>query len=99
MSQILSEQVFTADELARAAGVGLHEVETRLATGEIRTVPGTLFITSAEAVCAGRLLRAAAAPRPAAPIAVFADRAGTRATALPRRGGVGGGGFCALRGS
>ena len=86
MSQILSEQVFTADELARAAGVGLRDVETRLSTGEIRTVPGTLFITSAEAVRAGRLLRAAAASRPQPAISLFAVTAGTRTTAVDRSG-------------
>jgi TonB family protein len=87
MSQILSEQVFTAEELAHAAGVALRDVETRLATGEIRTVQGTAFITTAEAVRAGRLLRAAAASRPQPAISLFAVAAGAP-TAVDRRGGL-----------
>jgi len=88
MSQILSEQVFTADELARAAGVALRDVETRLATGDIRPVPGTSFITTAEAVRAGRMLRAAAASRPQPAPSLFAVTTGAGTTTVGRRGGV-----------
>ena len=88
MSQILAEQVFTAEELARAAGVALRDVETHLATGEIRTVPGTAFITTAEAVRAGRLMRAAAASHPQPAISLFAVTAGARTAAVDRRGGL-----------
>ena len=88
MSQILSEQVFTADELARAAGVSLRDVEARLAAGEIRTVPGTAFITTAEAIRAGRVIRAAAASRPQPEISLFAQSAGARTAAVDRRGGL-----------
>jgi TonB family protein len=88
MSQILFEQVFTADELARAAGVPVREVETRVAAGEIRPVPGTSFITPAEAVRAGRLLRVAVASRllPASPL--FAVTTGAGVSSAGRRGGL-----------
>ncbi len=88
MSQNLSDQVFTAAELARAAGVPRHDVETYLAAGEIRTVRGTAFITTAEAVRGGRLLRAAAASRPQPAISLFAVAAGARASVVERRGGL-----------
>ena len=88
MSQNLSDQVFTAAELARAAGVPLHDVETCLAAGEIRTVRGTAFIATAEAVRAGRLLRVAAASRPQPAISLFAVAAGARASVVERRGGL-----------
>ena len=88
MSQILSEQVFTAAELARAAGVSLRDVEARLAAGEIRRVAGTSFITTAEAVRAGRWLRAAAASRPQAAVPLFAVTAGAGMAAVERRGGL-----------
>jgi TonB family protein len=96
MSQILSEQAFTADlseqvftaaELARAAGVPLSDVEARLAAGEIRPVAGTPFITAAEAIRAGRSLRAAAASRPQRVASLFAlsaeTRPGQRSAGLP----------------
>jgi protein TonB len=87
MSQILAGQVFTTDELARAAGVAPSDVETRLAAGEIRLVPGTSFMTTAEAIRAGRLLRAAAGSRPLPSASLFAVSTGAGAT-VGRRGGV-----------
>jgi protein TonB len=88
MSQILSEQVFTAAELARAAGVPLGDVEARLAAGEIRAVSGTKFITTTEAIRAGRMLRGAVASRPQPATALFATTAGAVGPALERRGGL-----------
>lgn len=52
--------VFTADEIARAAGVALADVRACLAAGEIRTIPGTPYITGADAVRLGRRLKASA---------------------------------------
>jgi TonB family protein len=88
MSHNLPDQVFTAAELARAAGVPLHDVEACLAAGEIRTVRGTAFMTAAEAVRAGRMLRASAASRPQPAVSLFAVAAGTRASVVERRGGL-----------
>jgi len=86
MSQILSEQVFTPAELARAAGVPLSDVEARLGAGDIRPVRGTAFITAAEAVRAGRQLRVAAASRPLQAASLFALGAG--GSAAQRRAGL-----------
>jgi periplasmic protein TonB len=88
MSQILSEQVFTVAELARAAGVALRDVEARVASGEVRPVPGTRFITTREAIRAGRMLRAAAASRPQPAASLFAVAAGGGTSAVERRGGL-----------
>src|SRR5687768_15886127 len=88
MSQILSEQVFTPAELARAAGVPLRDVEACLAAGEIRRVSGTPFITTTEAVRAGRMLRAMVASRPHSAAPIFATTAGAIAPSLERRGGL-----------
>jgi len=88
MSQILSEQVFTVDELARAAGVALRDVEARVAAGEVRPVPGTRFITTTEAIRAGRMLRAAAASRPQPTASLFAVAAGGGTSAVERRSGL-----------
>jgi periplasmic protein TonB len=70
MSQLTSEQAFTAAELARAAGVALSDVDAGMASGDIRPIPGTSFISGGEAVRAGRQLRASAANRcqPQAPL-------------------------------
>src|SRR5918993_2867938 len=87
MSQILSEQVFTVDELARAAGVAPRDVAARLAAGEIRPVSGTCFITTTEAIRAGRMLRAAAAARPHAAMSLFAA-VGSGSGEAERRGGL-----------
>jgi TonB family protein len=56
MSQSLHD-VFTADEVARAAGVRVAAVRELIAAGEIGQIPGTAFLTAREAVRAGRLLR------------------------------------------
>jgi protein TonB len=65
MSQGILGDVFTADEVARAAGVSVAEVRASLAAGPIRTVPGTAYITGADAIGIGRRLRGS----PAAPLA------------------------------
>jgi TonB family protein len=68
MSQDFLTEVFTADELARAALVEPHRVHALLAAGAIGFIPGTRYIAAGDAVRAGHDLRleatAAAAVRP-----------------------------------
>ena len=90
MGQVLPD-VFTPDELARAAGATRSAVEALIASGELRVIPGTRFIAAADALRIGRRLRAAApvAPPvlPAFPPELFAPRAdGT--SFVQRRGGI-----------
>lgn len=51
-------EVFTPDELARAAGVPGHTIGALIAAGELHLIAGTPFIAAAEAVRIGRRLRA-----------------------------------------
>ena len=51
------QDVFTVEEVARAAGVPVASVNTLIASGEVRPIPGTTFITAEDAVKAGRRLR------------------------------------------
>ena len=57
MSQVALPEVFTAAELAQAAGVPLDAVHALVTAGDIRPMPGTRFIAAADAVRAGRRLR------------------------------------------
>jgi len=57
MSQAVLAEVFTADEVARAAGVDAGAVRRLIASGELRLVPGTSYIAGADAIAVGRLLR------------------------------------------
>jgi TonB family protein len=98
MSQVLQD-VFTADEVARAAGVSRRAVQELIDAGELRTIAGTPFISATDAVVAGRQLRAAGSGRvlqavaaPGAdelvvPAPLFAAVAGSSGFAR-RRGGV-----------
>lgn len=54
MSQPVPLEVFTADELARAAGVDLAAIHALVASGDLRLIPGTSYITAADAVRVGR---------------------------------------------
>jgi protein TonB len=58
MSQDVLQDVFTVDELARAAGVPRVAAQALVDSGEVRLIPGTSFLTAADAVVAGRRLRA-----------------------------------------
>jgi TonB family protein len=49
--------VYTADEVARAAGVPVATVTALIASGELQRISGTPFIAADEAVRAGRRLR------------------------------------------
>jgi protein TonB len=57
MSQAVLAEVFTADEVARAAGVEPAPVRRLIASGELAFVPGTSYIAGADAIAVGRRLR------------------------------------------
>jgi protein TonB len=61
MSSAALPEVFTADEVARAAGVPLETLATLIDAGELRPVPGTRFFAAADAIRVGPRLRALAA--------------------------------------
>ncbi|MBI2188840.1 MAG: energy transducer TonB [Acidobacteria bacterium] len=65
MSQSALAEVFTPDEVARAAGATLADVHAALDTGEIRTITGTTFIGGSDAIRLGRRLKAAGRRAPA----------------------------------
>ena len=72
MAQGLLQEVFTADEVARAAGVSPDAVQALVDAGDVRLIAGTPFISATDAVLIGRRLRheapaAALAVVPAAP--------------------------------
>src|SRR5688572_29010130 len=58
MNQALLQDVFTVDEVARAASVPRVLVQALVDAGEVRLISGTPFLTAADAVFAGRRLRA-----------------------------------------
>jgi TonB family protein len=64
MSQVVLGDIFTADEVARAAGVSLTDVRAALAAGEIRTASGTPYIIGTDAIRLGRRLKASAGAAP-----------------------------------
>ena len=101
MSQVLQD-VFTADEVARAAGVSRRAVQALIDAGELRTIAGTPFITATDAVVGGRHLRAAGSGRvlPAAAGPVFDEPApGAPAAPAPLFAAVSdGSGFARRRG-
>jgi TonB family protein len=59
MSQAVLAEVFTADELARAAGVSPDLIDTLIVSGELQLIPGTDFLLARDAIRAGRQLRTA----------------------------------------
>jgi TonB family protein len=65
MLQGVLQDVFTVDEVARAASVPRRAVQALVDAGEVRFIPGTPFLSATDAVFAGRRLRADAA-QPAA---------------------------------
>ena len=50
-------EVFTADEVATAAGAPRSIIDALIAAGDLRLIPGTRFIAGAEAIRAGREIR------------------------------------------
>ncbi|MBI4265697.1 MAG: energy transducer TonB [Acidobacteria bacterium] len=83
MSQPLLAEVFTAEEVAQAAGVEPAAVRRLVVSGELRPIPGTDFFAPADAVRVGRSLRSTA-PRVAAPRVMF-QGSGDHARSLRRR--------------
>ena len=66
-------EVYTVEEVARAAGVPTAAVKGLLASGELRFIDGTAFISESAAVISGRRLQAewaAAATAAAAALSV-----------------------------
>src|SRR5688572_31014622 len=51
------QDVYTAEEVARAAGVPIADVKALLASGEFRPIAGTAFFSAGDAVKAGRRLQ------------------------------------------
>jgi periplasmic protein TonB len=89
MSKGSLPEIFTPDELARAALVESRAVSALLASGALRFIPGTHFIAATEAVRVGRVLRehATAAAAVSQPPGLFEDvrheALGKRRPALP----------------
>jgi periplasmic protein TonB len=89
MSQGSLPEVFTPDELARAALIEPRAVRALLASGALRYVPGTHFIAANDAICVGRVLRESATSAAAAaqPTGLFEqvkrEALGERRPALP----------------
>jgi TonB family protein len=59
MFQPVLGEVFTADELARAAGVSPCDVQALITAGEIQPIAGTSYIAGTDAIRIGRRLRTA----------------------------------------
>src|SRR5688572_12570939 len=84
----VTADVFTADELARAALVDPARVRAMVAAGAIPVVAGTRFIAVEDAIAAGRTLRADVVAAVAlTPDELFERTAHPRA-AVDRRDGV-----------
>ena len=71
MAEVQLPEVFTVDEVSRATGVPRERVDALVATAELERVTGTRFISAAEAVRVGRLLRRNAPPVALAPAEIF----------------------------
>ncbi len=78
-------EVFTAEEVARAAAVPVTAVQALIDSGALRTVAGSPFIAATDAVSAGRRLRILSGPAtlPLVPAPLFAETAD--ATGLAHR--------------
>jgi protein TonB len=64
MSERVLAEVFTAAEVARAAGVAVADVRARLSAGQIPTIPGTPYIAGADAIRVGRYLKTSGGAAP-----------------------------------
>jgi len=67
MSQVFLNEVFTLDEVARAAGVPTEAVRTLIGRGELGFIPGTRFINVVNPARTARRLRETALTLPAEP--------------------------------
>lgn len=93
MSQPVLGEVFTAAEVARAAGVDVRLVRQLIASGEIPIVAGTNYIAGADALAAGRRLRGEVRLKPDttypnAPDPSFVGSGFSRTSHIPRRNGM-----------
>ena len=86
MSQSVLGEVFTPAELARAAGVALHDVSALIDAGELTPIAGTSYIAGRDALQAGRRLCAASAAVTAGRPELFDGSPGR--TPLNRRTGL-----------
>lgn len=93
MSKVLQD-VYTAEEIARAVRVPVASVRALIASAEVRPIPGTPFLTWPDAILAGRRLRAAEKHGPetdvaaiVAPKPLFANVFSKAGLAKTRRGG------------
>jgi periplasmic protein TonB len=76
MRQVQLPEVFTVDELARAAGASRDHLHALAAAGQIRFLAGTRFIAADEAVHIGRRLRHSAPPMAPAASELFDHASG-----------------------
>jgi periplasmic protein TonB len=85
MAQVQLPEVFTADELARAAGSSLDHIQALVASGQVGVVPGTAYIPADEAIRVGRQLRRAIPAVSATPANLFErhDSLGGRRAGAP----------------
>src|SRR2546423_4759664 len=84
MSQGSLPEVFTLDEVARAAGVPADAVRTLLGRGELSFIPGTRFINVAQPSRTARRLREAALALDSQPATALLEAAhGRRETRKP----------------
>jgi TonB family protein len=74
MSQGVFGEVFTADEVARAAGVDVRLIRQLMASGDIPTVAGSGYIAGADAIAAGRRLRSGVGVKPISDLPAEAGR-------------------------
>jgi TonB family protein len=70
------DEVFTADEVARATGSSPEQVEELIASGDFQTVAGTAYFSVSEAIRLGRQIRRRQREAPLAPAAIFAGEHG-----------------------
>jgi periplasmic protein TonB len=71
MAQVQLPEVFTVEELARAAGASRDHLDALVASGQIRLVPGSRYIAASEAIRAGQQLRLTRAAAAVAPVGLF----------------------------
>lgn len=89
MSKSVPADVFTADELARAALVDRRDVLALIEAGTVRRIPGTRYISQQDALSAGRHLRAkAVAAAGAAPAAQLFEPTTRPPAVADRRDGL-----------
>ncbi len=83
MAEVQLSEVFTVEELALAAGVSVEHVEVLLASGQIRRVTGTKFITKSDAIRIGCQLRRREPAVSVAPPEIFSTVASPSAARRP----------------